>query len=348
MESYYDTLGVGKDASKDDIKKAYRKLAMQYHPDHNKDKDAEDKFKKISEAYSVLSDDKKRQEYDMFGSRPDHFNGTNAQDIFRGFWSTFDDIFDTGIGRMFRDNGFTFQGGRYHSQKKNKDYYTNLEVDLEDIYNGNTRIIDIMGKTQCKTCGGTGGKTRTCPGCNGTGRVNHRTGVMNIFSPCRKCGGSGKIIDVLCKECGGSGMIEKKRSIQLKIPQGIHEGATLRLKGEGEVMYSDLPPGDLYITIKTKSHKRFTREGLNLRSSVSLSFIEAILGARLTFKHLDGEKVTIEVPPGTQPGQTLRVKNFGLKNTIKSGDLLVDVDVEIPKKISKKQRELLENFSLQK
>ena len=349
---YYEALGVSKNTTKEEIKNVYRKLALQYHPDRNKSPDAEEKFKEISEAYAVLSDDEKRQQYDMFGhagigakySSEDIFRGVDFGDIFRdsGFgFGGFDSIFDVFFGRQRR---------RQQGPQRGTDLRYDLEITLEDVASGFEREILVPRREHCEICKGRGAalgtEPRRCSRCNGTGQVQHTTstgfGQFIQIQTCSNCDGRGTIIDSPCKSCQGSGIISRNRKILVKIPKGIEEGSTLRLANEGEVGASGGPPGDLYVVIHVKPHKLFERRDSDILYEASISFPQATLGAEIDVPTIDG-KAELRIPAGTQSHTVFRLKGKGLPhlNSFNRGDELVRVKIITPTKLTARQRELL-------
>ena len=352
---YYEVLGVQKTASKDEIKDAYRKLALQYHPDRNKASDAEEKFKEISEAYAVLSDDEKRAQYDQLGHAGFDQRYTQ-EDIFRG--ADFDSIFrDMGAGFGLRDVfSFFFGGGRDFAERPQRggDLAYDLEITLEEAANGAQKEIGIQRAERCDVCGGNGAapgtSPRTCTRCNGAGRVQTTTrnafGMFVRVIPCPTCNGRGRIIDRPCPKCRGSGVSEKERKITVKIPQGIDEGYQLRLSGEGEISSEARTPGDLYVVIHITPHKYFRRDEDDLLYELSIGFPQAALGAEVTLPTLEGDS-TIKIQPGTQPGQVLRLRGKGMPRFrgYGRGDMLVRVNVAVPERLTSQQKALLEQLA---
>ncbi len=340
-QDYYEILGVSKDASKAEIKKSYRKLALKYHPDKNKDAGSEEKFKEISEAYAVLYDDEKRKLYDTYGhagidqqfSREDIFRGADFSDIFRGMgfdfgFGGFDDIFERFFGRR---GGFD----RRSQRRRGANLRYDIEITLEDAYHGLTTEIQVPRTESCDACDGSGAKKgtspRTCPQCGGSGQLNasRRTafGVFTQITTCNRCQGKGTIIEHPCPNCRGTGTVQRTRSIDLKIPAGVDDASQMRLAGEGEV--GDAGSGDLYVVIHVKSHQTFHRRGADLYMTQTISFPEVALGTKIQVDTLDGGSGTLRIPAGTQQGDTFRVKGKGmpLLRGRGSGDLYVKTKI---------------------
>jgi len=353
---YYEVLGVQKNASKDEIKDAYRKLAMQYHPDRNKAADAEEKFKEISEAYAVLSDDQKRQQYDTLGhagfdqryTAEDIFRGADFESILRDIGFGFGDLFRTFFGGGFGGGGFRERSNR------GEDLVYDLEITLEEAAKGTEKEIVVPRTEKCEVCGGSGASPgtspKTCPKCNGAGKVQHmRRSSFAMYvqvTPCAECRGKGTLIESPCKECRGTGLVKKRRKISVKIPEGIDEGYQLRLRGEGEMGPNGGEAGDLYVLVHVKPHELFMREGDDLWHVLIIGYPQAALGAEVSVPTLDGS-ATIKIKPGTQAGETIRLKGKGMPRFrgYGKGDLLVRVGISVPEKLTAKQRELLEQLA---
>jgi molecular chaperone DnaJ len=347
---YYEILGINKNADKREIKKSYRKLALKYHPDKNASKEAEEKFKEISEAYAVLSDDKKRQMYDQYGHAGID-QQYSAEDIFRG--ADFGDIF-SGMGFDINEIFNQFFGGRRdfsprQRQYRGADLRYDIQINLEDAYNGLEQNIRIPRTETCDTCTGSGAKPGTrperCPQCQGTGQMKHtrRTafGMFTQVAPCTKCQGHGEIIQQKCPKCRGRKTMQVTRSIKLKIPKGIDEGSQLRLHGEGESGPGGT--GDLYIVVHVKKHNIFDRHGSNLHMKYNITFPEAALGARKSIRPLIGINQIIKIPEGTQHGDIIKVRKCGMPYLRGTGfgDLFVEIQVKTPKSLNRKARKLL-------
>ena len=346
-KDYYETLGVQKNASKEDIKKAYKNLAKKYHPDITKDKSTEEKFKEISEAYAVLSDDQKRAQYDQFGheafdqrfSQEDIFRNFDF-DIFREFGNGFDSIFDIFFGR-----------GNRRAKQRGADLRYDLPISFEEAAFGVKKEIQFQSHARCTSCNGSGAEENsfeTCKSCQGQGQIRRslRTpfGVMNQITTCHACQGEGKVIKKRCKLCRGSGRIEKTKTVEITIPAGVDNGNQIRLDGEGELGDHNLP-GDLYVVIHVRPHKHFHREDADLHLDFPISFAAATLGGIVEVPTLES-KVELKIPSGTQSHTTFRLKNQGIKQLRGSGkgDLYVRVIINIPKHLSRKQRKILEEF----
>jgi len=355
---YYEVLGVSKNASKDEIKDAYRKLAMQYHPFRNKSPDAEEKFKEISEAYAVLSDDDKRQQYDMLGhagfdqryTTEDIFRGADFDSIFRDLGFGFGDIFRRFFGGGF-GGGF---GGFGERINRGQDLVYDLEVTLEEAAKGAEKEIEVPRTEKCDVCNGSGASPgtspRTCPRCNGAGKIQHmRKSSFAMYvqvTPCPTCRGKGTLIDSPCRNCRGTGLVKRRRRISVKVPVGIDEGYQLRLRGEGEMASNGGEPGDLYVLVHMVPNELFTREGDDLLYVLIIGYPQAALGAEVSVPTLEGP-VTVKIHPGTQPGEVIRLKGKGMPRFrgYGKGDLLVRVGVSVPEKLTQQQRALLEQLA---
>ncbi|MEW6235779.1 MAG: molecular chaperone DnaJ [Candidatus Omnitrophota bacterium] len=347
---YYEVLGVSKNASQDEIKKAYRKLALKYHPDRNPDdKDAVEKFKEATEAYEVLGDDSKRRDYDQFGHAGvggAGFGGPGGA-AFRDFQDIFGDF-----GDIF---GEFFGGGRSRPRSRSRarrgdDLRYDLEISLIEAYKGVEKQIEVPRQTSCDACGGngcaTGSQPSTCPQCNGRGQINMAQGFFSISRTCNRCGGIGTVITNPCVKCHGTGRVMHRSKVKIKIPPGTMTGLKLKVAGEGEAGYFGGPPGDLYIVLLVAPHPIFEREGEDLVCEVPISIAQASLGAELRVPTLEGS-VKMKVPAGTQTGKVFRLSGKGMPSLrgYGQGDQLVRVLVETPTRLTARQRELLEEFA---
>lgn len=359
---YYEILGVQKSASLDEIKKAYRGLALQHHPDrvtHEKKKEAEEKFKEISEAYAVLSDSEKRALYDQYGH-----SGIDQryayEDIFKGadFGSIFGDLRDSGFGggifeQIFGDLGFDISGERgsrrgYTRARRGRDLQIEVDITLEEAYSGVEKTITLPRYEPCSTCAGSGAKPgskkTTCSQCRGQGQVVMSSGFFQIRQTCPKCRGEGSIIGQPCTTCGGEGRQRVTRKIQVKIPAGVDTGSSLRVRGEGEA--GTQGRGDLYVVIGVAQHPDFERHNNDILSEVKISLASAILGSEVEVKTLAG-KVKMKIPAGTQPGKIFRLKEKGMPDvhSYTRGDQMVRVNVDIPSDLNAQERKLIEEFA---
>ncbi len=346
---YYEVLGVSKTASDTELKTAYRKLAIQYHPDKNPDDaEAEEKFKAAAEAYSVLSDSQKRAAYDRFGHNAPSGQGFGGFDG-AGF-SNIEDIFDLfGFGDMFGGQRGGASGGRTSAQR-GADLRYDLEITLEEAAFGKEMKLKIPRLETCDECKGKGTEKgtepETCVTCSGSGQTRYQQGFFSVMRTCPNCGGRGQIIKHPCKKCHGAGRIEKEKSLEIKIPGGVETGSRLRVTGEGEGGVNGGPSGNLFVVIHVKEHEQFERQGANLYTSIPISFTQAALGAELDVKTLE-EDEKLKVPAGTQTGTVFRMKNKGMP-TIDGrgkGDLYVAATLVTPKTLTKEQRKMLEQLA---
>lgn len=350
---YYEVLGVGRQADADELKRSYRKLAIQFHPDKNPgDKKAEEKFKELSEAYEVLSDPKKRQMYDQFGHAanaggPGGFGGGGGFEGFGG-GATINDIFGDIFGDLFgqQQRG---RGGRRSTGRPGADLKTSLDITFEESAFGGEKVITIPRSVRCDTCTGSGAKPgtqpETCQQCGGRGEVSFQQGFFAISRPCPRCSGAGQTIPNPCATCQGTGSVKKRNQIAVKIPAGVDTGQRLKLTGEGEAGERGGPPGDLYVVINVLTHDFFTRDEFDVVCEVPVTFTQAALGDEIEVPTLEG-KVKLKIPPGTQSHKILRLKGKGLARlgSYGRGDQLVRVIVEVPSKLTTEQRDLLKKF----
>ncbi len=349
-KDYYEVLGVDRSSDPDVIKKAYRKKAMKFHPDKNPDDpSAEEKFKEAAEAYSVLSDPSKKQQYDQFGHAGVNggFGGSggfqDASDIFNNFSDIFGDFFGGAGGGRSRGRSRT-------GPQRGSDLRYFMDVSFKDSYLGAEKEIEFESETSCSPCKGTGAKPGSSPisclNCGGSGQVVRQQGFFSMATTCGRCKGTGQVISDPCHSCAGAGREEKKRKLKVTIPAGVESGTQLRLSGEGDGGLRGGPSGDLYVAIRLNRHKDFRREGLNLIGKVKISYLQAILGAEIMVKTLEGEE-ELKIPHGTQPKDILRVRKRGFKSLSSEthGDLHWEVDIEFPTKLDKKDEELLREIA---
>ena len=344
---YYEVLGVSKDSDQRTIKSAYRKLALKFHPDRNKDDpSAEDKFKEAAEAYEVLSDENKRAVYDRAG-----FDGLRSGGFSPGFQGDIGDIF-AHFGDLFSEffggGGFGgFGGPRGNRPTIGADLRYDLKISLEEAQKGTKRTIEVGRHASCGECVGTGaenGEMNTCQVCGGRGQVVQGRGGFMIATTCRACGGRGQTPRKPCETCEGRGQIEEKRKLDVKIPPGVDTGVRLRLQGEGDAGSHGGPPGDLYVFVEVSPHDMFVREGHDLHCELSVGYTTAVLGGKATIPLLDGGETEVAVPEGMQPGDVIRIEEAGMPRlgTRTTGDLLVHLTIKVPKKLSDEQREAVE------
>ncbi len=374
-KDYYEVLGVSRNASQDEIKKAYRKLARKYHPDVNAgDSGAEERFKQIQEAYQVLKDPEKRKQYDTYGHE-----GVGHQPPGGAGGAYYYQEWPFGGGGGFKDAGFgkgdfrgtgfgggvniedllgdIFSGGAgaegfrtSRVPQKGRDVESDLEITLEQAFRGLDTRVNLPSERQCPSCGGQGevmGKSvRNCPSCQGSGRARVGKGPLNFTSVCSACGGRGKVGFEPCRTCGGVGRVHESQSITVKIPAGVKDGSKVRVGGKGEPGPGGGPPGDLFIRVHIKPHPVFSRDGDNLVAETPLNYLDAILGGKLKVPTIDGAEATMTIPPGTQGGQTFRLKGKGMPKVKGGGrgDLLVKVQIEVPKQLDEESKELLKQI----
>ncbi len=346
-EDYYTTLGVGRDASETELKKAYRKLAMQYHPDKNPgDKKAEEKFKSISEAYEILKDKERREMYDRFGHSA--FEGSGAPGGGFDFSATgFSDIFDD----LFGEFGVGGRRRQQETKRRGADLRYNLEISLEDAYKGKQQTLKIATASVCTTCNGTGSADKadpeTCPTCGGEGKVRAQQGFFTVERTCHTCHGLGTVIKNPCRTCRGEGRVKKEKSLAVNIPAGVEEGTRIRLSSEGEAGLRGGQAGDLYIFVSIKQHPLFKRQGDDLHCTVPIPMTTAALGGEIEVPTLEGKRARLTIPSGTQAHDKFRLRGKGM-SIMRSGafgDMYVHAMVETPVKLNKKQKELLEEFA---
>ncbi len=344
---YYEILGVHKNASETEIKKAFRKLAIQHHPDKNPgDKEAEEKFKEATEAYEVLSDAQKRAQYDQFGHAGVSGAGGFSGGGFGGFGagSPFGDIFSDIFGDIFGGGGRRTQG------RRGDDLLYNLEIAFEEAAFGCEKKIDVPYAKRCVSCNGSGAKPGTepkiCPTCRGAGQVRYQQGFFSVSKTCGQCNGEGKVVDDPCPDCRGKGSVKDTKTLSVKIPGGVETGSRLKLTGEGGQGAKGGPNGDLYVAIAVKDHPLFQREDDNVVCEIPISFAQAALGCEIEVPTLDG-KVSMKIPDGTQSGKIYRLRGKGIPSLqgYGRGDQLVIVKVETPTNLSGRQKELLEEFA---
>jgi molecular chaperone DnaJ len=348
---YYEVLGVQKNASKDDIKKAYRKLAIQYHPDKNPgDKAAEEKFKEATEAYEVLADDKKKQAYDQFGfAGVEGMGGPTPHDFsqaFRGFEDIFGDfsgIFDTIYG------GGTRRSSGHGGARQGANLRYDIEISFKDAVFGTKVEIQYNKNDACPVCNGSGAASGTsrkvCPTCKGAGQIRHSAGFFSMAQPCPSCGGQGEIIEKPCPECGGSGTQKKRQKIMVTIPPGVENGKRVVIPRQGDAGPSGGPTGDLYVFIRVKPHEFFERQDEDLYCAIPISVTQAALGAEIQVATLEGKSIKVKIPPGIQNGKLLRIRDEGVPASGRRGNLYIKMMVQIPAKLSRRGRELMEELS---
>jgi molecular chaperone DnaJ len=355
-QDYYATLGVSREAGAEDLKKAYRKLAMQYHPDRNPgDTKAEARFKEVNEAYDVLKDDQKRAAYDRFGHAAFENGGGPSPGGFGGFGGfnggfNFSDA--GGLGDIFDQMFGEALGRRGPSRSRaGADLSTGIEITLDEAFAGVKRQIRVQTRVQCDACHGTGSENgkaadTACPTCNGIGRVRAQRGLLLVEQTCPTCGGSGRVVRNPCKVCAGQGTVERDRSLQVAIPAGVEDGTRIRLQGEGAAGRQGAPSGDLYVHVAIRPHEIFQRDGAQIYCRVPVLMAQAALGGEIEVPVIDGSRAKVKVPPGTQTGDQFRLRGKGfsvLRSTVR-GDMYIQVSVETPQNLTRRQRELLEEF----
>ena len=349
-QDYYATLGVPREAGGEELKKAYRKLAMQYHPDRNPgDKQAEARFKEVNEAYDVLKDDQKRAAYDRFGHAAFE-QGAGAGPFGGGF----DFSGAGGLGDIFDQMFGDFMGGGRRGgprARAGNDIRHSVEIDLAQAFTGIKVNLRVPTRVACEACNGTGSEDKsrpadTCPTCQGSGRIRAQQGFFLVERTCATCGGSGRVIRNPCRVCRGAGTVQRERSLQVTIPAGVEDGTRIRVPGEGEAGGRGAPPGDLYVHVAIRPHPIFQREQANVFLRVPLRMSLAALGGEIEVPAIDGSKAKVKVPPGTQTGDQFRLrgKGFSVLQSAARGDMFIQVAVETPQHLTRRQRELLEEF----
>ena len=350
---YYEVLGLQRGASKDDIKKAYRKVAVSNHPDRNPgDKEAEERFKEATEAYEVLADDEKRQAYDQFGFAGVEGMGGGGAGGFSHAFHDFEDIFG-GFSDIFE----TFFGGggrgrRRSSVRSGADLRYDMEISFEEAVFGTRKEVSYKRHTTCDRCNGSGAEggagRKTCPTCGGVGQVRRSQGFFSIASTCPTCGGEGQIVEDPCSKCGGSGLLNQQRTVKVTIPPGMDSGKRISLRGEGDAGPNGGPAGDLYVVVRVKPHEYFERQGNDLYCLIPITITQAALGADVQIPTIDGERVKLSIPPGTQNEKLFRIRHYGvphLQDSSKRGDLYVKIHVDVPRKLSGKAKKLLRELA---
>ncbi len=343
---YYELLGVARTCTEAELKSAFRKAAMQHHPDRNPgDKDAEIKFKEVNEAYQALSDKEKRAAYDRFGHAAFEQGGGGFGGGGDGFASSMSDIFDDLFG------GFGGgQRGRGNGRERGADLRYNMEINLEDAFGGKTATIQVPTSIACEACAGSGAKAgskpKTCSTCSGHGRVRAQQGFFAIERTCPTCAGRGQVIENPCAACSGAGRVTRERNLSVNIPAGVEDGTRIRLSGEGEAGMRGGPSGDLYIFLSIKPHPFFQRDGADLFCQVPISMVKAALGGEVTVRTLDGSESVVKIPEGAQSGRQFKLRGKGMPvlRSREVGDLHIQARVETPQNLTKRQRELLAEF----
>ena len=344
---FYETLGVTRTVTETELKVAFRKAAMQHHPDRNPgDKTAEIRFKEVNEAYQILSDGQKRSAYDRFGHAAFEQGGGAAGGMGDGFGASMSDIFDDLFGDMMGRG----RSNRSNGRERGSDLRYNMEITLEDAFKGKTATVKIPTSISCEACSGSGAKPgsrpKTCGTCAGQGRVRAQQGFFAIERTCPTCGGRGEIIENPCSVCAGSGRVTRERSLSVNVPAGVEDGTRIRLSGEGEAGLRGGPSGDLYIFLSVKPHQFFQRDGADLYCRVPISMVQAALGGEFAVPTVDGGEAKVKIPEGTQSGKQFRIKDKGMPvlRSRDMGDLYIQTMVETPQNLTRRQRELLSEF----
>lgn len=350
---YYEVLGVERGAGKDDIKRAYRKIAVANHPDRNPgDHDAEERFKEATEAYEVLADDSKRQAYDQFGfAGVEGMSGAGGARDFSGIFRDFEDIFGD-FGNIFDIfGGGSRRRSRQDSAQRGADLRYDLEISFTDAAFGTKVPIQYNREISCDRCDGVGAEPgsgrRTCPTCGGAGQVRRSSGFFSIASTCPTCSGNGTIVEKPCAKCGGSGVLKKGQTVNVTIPAGMDDGRRIRVPEQGDAGRQGGPPGDLYVVIRVKPHEYFERDGYDVYCVIPISVTQAVLGAEIKVPTLDDKRVKVKVPAGTQNNKMLRLRNEGIPHTQSSrrGDLYIRIMVAIPQKLSSRAKNLMKEIA---
>jgi len=346
-QCYYEVLQVAKTASGDELKKSYRKLAMEFHPDRNPgNKEAEHKFKTLSEAYDILRDEQKRAAYDRYGHAAFEQGGGGQGGFGFDFSTGFADIFDEMFGDMMGRRG----GGRQRGPARGADLRYNMEITLEEAFVGKKASVTVPSSIACDKCKGSGSKDgaapSTCPGCKGAGKIRSQQGFFTVERVCPTCHGGGQVITDPCQKCGGAGRTRKEKTLEVTVPPGVEEGTRIRLAGEGEAGMSGAPPGDLYIFLAISPHRLYQRDGANLFMRMPIPMTTAALGGEVEMPVIDGSRIKVQIPKGCQNGHRFRLKSKGmsvLRSTAR-GDMFLEAAIEVPVNLTDKQRKLLEEF----
>ncbi len=352
-KDYYEILGVPRNATQKEIEEAYRRLAIQYHPDRHppeKKDEMREKFKEISEAYAVLSDPKKRKQYDMYGhagidssyTPEDIFSGVDFGSVFRdiGFDSVFEDLFD-----------FFGVKSKRKGPQRGDDIEIPITITLEEAFTGVEKPLSFYHTVSCPVCKGTGSKPgtskKTCPKCKGTGYISYSRGFFNFQETCPRCKGQGQVVDIPCEKCGGHGKIKQQENIVVKIPAGVDNGTSIRVKGKGEAGVEGGPSGDLYVSVRIQQHPIFVRQGDDLFCKIEIPYPIAVLGGEVDVPTIDNVKIKMAVPAGTQSGKVFRLRGKGMPDlhTGRRGDLYVEVSIEVPQKLNERQKNALREYA---